>query len=42
MFDGETTGGIDLSAPVVVLDLSAVYSSSALGILMTCATASPI
>ncbi len=39
MFDGETTEGIDLTAPVVVLDLSAVYSSSALGILMTCATA---
>ena len=39
MFDGQTTGGIDLTAPVVVLDLSAVYSSSALGILMTCATA---
>ena len=39
MFDGETTAGIDLSAPLVVLDLSAVYSSSALGLLMTCATA---
>jgi type IV secretory pathway VirB4 component len=39
MFDGETTPGIDLGAPVVVLDLSAVYTSAALGILMTCATA---
>jgi type IV secretory pathway VirB4 component len=39
MFDGETTPGIDLGAPMVVLDLSAVYTSSALGILMTCATA---
>jgi len=39
MFDGETTRGIDLDAPLVVLDLSAVYSSAALGILMTCATA---
>jgi len=39
MFDGATTSGIDLSAPLVVLDLSAVYSSAALGILMTCATA---
>jgi len=39
MFDGETTPGLDLTAPVVVLDLSAVYSSSALGVLMTCATA---
>ena len=38
MFDGETTPGIDLAAPLVVLDLSAVYLSSALGLLMTCAT----
>jgi type IV secretory pathway VirB4 component len=39
MFDGPTTAGIDLSAPLVVLDLSALYASPALGILMTCATA---
>ena len=39
MFDGPTSGGVDLSAPLVVLDLSAVYSSDALGILMTCAAA---
>jgi hypothetical protein len=39
MFDGPTTAGIDLGAPVVVLDLSAVYASPALGILITCATA---
>jgi hypothetical protein len=39
MFDGETTPGLDLTAPLVVLDLSAVYASAALGILMTCATA---
>jgi type IV secretory pathway VirB4 component len=39
MFDGPTTGAVDLDAPLVVLDLSAVYSSAALGILMTCATA---
>lgn len=39
MFDGPTTPGIDLDAPLVVLDLSAVYGSAALGILMTCATA---
>jgi hypothetical protein len=39
MFDGQTSSGIDLSAPLVVLDLSAVYHSSALGVLMTCATA---
>lgn len=37
MFDGPTTAGIDLGAPVVVLDLSAVYHSAALGVLMTCA-----
>jgi hypothetical protein len=39
MFDGPTTPGLDLSAPLVVLDLSALYSSAALGILMACATA---
>jgi type IV secretory pathway VirB4 component len=39
MFDGPTTAGIDLAAPVVVLDLSAVYSSAALGMLIICATA---
>jgi DNA helicase HerA-like ATPase len=39
MFDGPTSEGIDLDAPVVVLDLSALYDSPALGILMTCATA---
>ncbi len=39
MFDGPTTAGIDLDSPLVVLDLSAVYGSAALGILMTCATA---
>lgn len=39
MFDGVTTPGLDLAAPLVVLDLSAVYTSAALGILMTCATA---
>lgn len=37
MFDGPTTTGLDLGGPVVVLDLSAVYSSPALGVLMTCA-----
>ena len=35
MFDGPTTPGLDLDAPLVVLDLHAVYDSSALGILMT-------
>lgn len=37
MFDGHTTPGLDLDAPFVALDLSAVYGSTALGILMTCA-----
>jgi hypothetical protein len=39
MFDGPTTVGLDLSAPLVVLDLSALYASAALGVLMACATA---
>lgn len=39
MFDGRTTTAVDLEGPLLVLDLSAVYSSPALGILMTCATA---
>jgi hypothetical protein len=39
MFDGPTSPGIRLDAPLVVLDLSAVYHSAALGILMTCAAA---
>jgi type IV secretory pathway VirB4 component len=39
MFDGPTSGGLDLDAPLVVLDLSAVEDSAALGILMTCAAA---
>jgi hypothetical protein len=39
MFDGPTSEGLDLDAPLVVLDLSAVRDSAALGILMTCAAA---
>lgn len=39
MFDGPTTPGLDLDARLVVLDLSAVQDSSALGVLMTCAAA---
>jgi hypothetical protein len=39
MFDGPTTPVLDLSAPLVVLDLSALYTSAALGVLMACATA---
>ncbi len=39
MFDATTTKGIELDAAFVVMDLSAVYDSDALGILMTCAAA---
>jgi type IV secretory pathway VirB4 component len=39
MFDGPTSNDISLSGPLVVLDLSAVYHSAALGMIMTCATA---
>jgi type IV secretory pathway VirB4 component len=39
MFDGPTTPGIDLTGHLVVIDLSALYASPALGLLMTCATA---
>jgi hypothetical protein len=39
MFDGPTSVGLDLSGPLVVLDLSALYNSAALGVLMACATA---
>jgi type IV secretory pathway VirB4 component len=39
MFDGPTTAGLRLDGRAVVLDLSAVYHSGALGILMTCAAA---
>ena len=39
MFDRPTTPGLRLDGRAVVLDLSAVYHSPALGILMTCAAA---
>jgi hypothetical protein len=39
MFDDATSPGISLHGPLVVLDLSAVYHSAALGVIMTCATA---
>jgi hypothetical protein len=39
MFDGPTSPGVSFDGPFVVLDLSAVYHSAALGVLMTCATA---
>jgi type IV secretory pathway VirB4 component len=39
IFDGPTTPGLDLDAQLLVLDLHAVRDSSAVGILMACATA---
>jgi hypothetical protein len=39
MFDGPTTRGLDLSGAFVSLDLSALYNSPALGVLMACTTA---
>lgn len=39
MFDGDTSPSISASSPLVVLDLSALYGTAALGILMVCATA---
>lgn len=39
MFDGPTSDGISLDASLVVLDLSAIYGSAALGTLMSCAMA---
>jgi len=39
MFDGPTTTGLRVDGPLVVLDLSAVYGSAALPVLMACATA---
>ena len=37
MFDGPTTPGLALDGAAVVLDLSALYHSPALGVLVTCA-----
>ncbi len=37
MFDGETSAGVDLGAGMVVVDLSRLYASPALGLLMVCA-----
>jgi len=39
MFDARTSRDIHLDRPLVVLDLSSVYDSDALGILMVCAAA---
>jgi hypothetical protein len=38
MFDGPTSAGLRSDAPIVALDLSAVFASPALALLMTCAT----
>lgn len=37
MFDGPTSAGVDLGANVVVLDLSALFGSSALAVVLACA-----
>jgi hypothetical protein len=37
MFDGQTSPGVELGAGMVVLDLSRLYASPALGLLMVCA-----
>jgi len=37
MFDGETSPGLDMTGGMVVLDLSRLYASPALGLLMVCA-----
>jgi type IV secretory pathway VirB4 component len=37
MFDGPTSPGVDLSSGMVALDLSRLYASPALGLLMVCA-----
>ena len=39
MFDGPTSIEVDWDGPAVILDLSALFSSDALGLLMVCATA---
>jgi type IV secretory pathway VirB4 component len=39
MFDGPTSTGVDFAAPLVVVDLSAVYHSPALPVVMTCVAA---
>jgi type IV secretory pathway VirB4 component len=39
MFDGPTSEGVELDAPIVVLDLSALHGSPAMGVLMVCVSA---
>jgi hypothetical protein len=39
MFDGQTSAGIDLEAPVVAFDLSKIKSHTSLGVVMICVAA---
>jgi len=39
MFDGQTTAGIDLDAPVVAFDLSKIKNYTSLGVVMICVAA---
>ncbi|MGE3795261.1 MAG: VirB4 family type IV secretion system protein [Dehalococcoidia bacterium] len=39
MFDGPTSGGVELDAPIVALDLSALHGSPAMAVLMVCVSA---
>ena len=39
VFDGETSPGVDLASSMVVMDLSRLHASPALGLLMVCALA---
>jgi type IV secretory pathway VirB4 component len=39
MFDGPTSDGVELDAPIVVLDLSALHGSPAMAVLMVCVSA---
>jgi type IV secretory pathway VirB4 component len=39
MFDGPTSEGVELDAPIVVLDLSALHGSPAMAVLMVCVSA---
>jgi type IV secretory pathway VirB4 component len=39
MFDGPTSPGVDFTAPLVTIDMSALYQSPALGVLRVCAQA---
>jgi type IV secretory pathway VirB4 component len=39
MFDGPSTGGIDLEAPIVAFDLSRVTDTTSLGVVMICVSA---